>query len=224
MPLSALYYPKGTEEKPIAFESLFIPAIYHEIYYDAVYLDIVNQLKNTKKKEDVTIVDLGANCGIVTQYLREFGNVYSVEPSSEHFEALKENKRFNKWDNVKLYNYAIADKDGEMTIHHNVDNLTCNSLVLKFAHETESKVKTKKLTSFFREAGIKHVDFMKFDVEGAEDIILPSADFKKASKMIDCIEIEFHFPDFPKHINRLIKMGYTARRYNCSAVVVAFHR
>ena len=225
MPLSALFYPKGTPEKPIKFDELFIPYIYQEIYFDGVYLDVVNQLQHSgKKKEDITIVDIGANIGVVTQYLRQFGKVYSVEPSKEHFEALKENKEFNKWDNVKLFNYAIADKDGEMEFHHNEDNLTCNSLVVDFANEYTDKVKTRGMMDFFKEAGITHVDFCKFDVEGAEDLILPSEQFAEASKIIDNIEIEFHLPDFTKHINALIKLGYKARRYNCSAIVILFSK
>jgi len=224
MPLNALFYPKGTAKKPISFDSLFIPYIYQEIYMDGIYLDIVNQLKHTKKKEDVTIVDIGANIGVVTQYLRQFGKVYSVEPSTEHFEALKKNKEFNNWDNVELFNYAIADRDGEMAMHHNEENLTCNSLVMNFTKEHADKVKTKTFKSFFKEAGIKHVDFMKFDVEGGEELILPSKDFEEASKIIDNIEIEFHLPDFAKHVNHLIKLGYTARRYQCSAIVIDFQK
>ena len=223
--LNALFYPAGTPEKPINFDSLFIPYIYQEIYFDGVYLDVVNQLQHSgKKKEDITIVDIGANIGVVTQYLRQFGKVYSVEPSVEHFEALKKNKEFNKWDDVEIFNYAIADKDGEMELHHNEDNLTCNSLVMAFAKEHSDKVKTKTFKSFFKEAGITHVDFAKIDIEGGEELILPSEDFKEATKIIDSIEIEFHLPDFTKHVNMLIKMGYTARRYNCAAVVINFSK
>ena len=44
--------------------------------------------------------------------------------------------------------------------------------------ESVEKVPTKTLTTLFEENDIKHVDFMKFDVEGAEDLILPSPDFE----------------------------------------------
>lgn len=223
MPLGALYYPKGTPDNPIKFDELFIPYIYQEIYFDGIYLDVVNMLKHTKT--DPVIVDIGANIGVVTQYLREYGKVYSVEPSKEHFEALKQNKEFNHWDNVEIYNYAIADKDGEADLRLNAGNRTSHSIVFKTGENEDSDhVKTRSLMSFFKEAGIKHVDFMKLDVEGAEDLILPSEDFAQASKMIDCIEIEFHFPTFTQHVNHLIKMGYTARRYNCSAIVIVFNK
>lgn len=218
--LKALHYPGD-----VPFDSLFIPAIYHEIYYDGIYMDVINVLD--KEKKDPVIVDVGANIGIVTQYLRDHAKkLYAIEPSTEHFEALKKNKEFNGWDNVELFNYAIADKDGETKLRIFGNNHTYNSIVFAPANpnDTEEMVKTKTLTSFFKEAGIEHVDFMKFDVEGAEDLILPSDDFKEASKIIDNILIEFHFPNFPEHVNRLIELGYTARRYPCSAVVIDFNK
>jgi len=224
MPLSALFYPKGTEEKPIKFEELYIPYIYNEIYFDGVYLDVINSLKHSgKKKEDITILDIGANIGVISQYLREFGKVYSVEPSTEHFEALKKNKEFNGWDDVEIFNYAIAHEEGEMSFHHNEDNLTCNSLVMGFAKEHEDKVKTKGMMDFFKDAGIKHVDFCKMDIEGGEELVIPSKQFAEACQHIDCIEIAFHLPDFTKHLKTMEKIGFkTARRYQCAEILFIF--
>lgn len=219
--LKALYYPGD-----VPFDSLFIPSIYHEIYYDGIYMDIVNVLD--KERKDPIIVDVGANIGIVTQYLREHAKkVYAIEPSKEHFEALEKNKEVNHWDNVDIFKFALAEEDGETTIYRNSKNLTMNSIMHHYNDDIkgrDEKVPTKKITTFFKENNITHVDFMKFDVEGAEDVILPSKDFEEASKIIDIIEIEFHFPTYPEHINHLIKLGYQARRYPCSAIVVAFNK
>lgn len=217
--LNALFYPGD-----VPFDLLFIPAIYHEIHYDGIYHDVVNVLD--KQKKDPVIVDVGANIGIVTQYLRSHAKkLYAIEPSTEHFEALKKNKEFNKWDNVEVFKFAVADKDGEMELRLCDVNRTSHSLVFPAKDkELVEKVPTKKLTTFFEENNIKHVDFMKFDVEGAEDLILPSPDFMEASKIIDNILIEFHFPNFPEHVNRLINLGYKARRYTCSAIVIDFNK
>ena len=217
--LKALFYPGD-----VPFDSLFVPAIYHEIHYDGIYLDAMNVLE--KEKKDPVIVDIGANIGITVQYFRNYAKkVYAVEPSTEHFAALKKNKEFNKWDNVVLDKCAIADKDGEMELRLCESNRTSHSLMFPAKkEELVEKVPTKKLTTFFKDNNIKHVDFMKFDVEGAENLILPSDDFAEASKIIDIIMIEFHFNNFPEHVNRLIKLGYQARRYNSSAIVVGFNK
>lgn len=219
--LKALYYPGD-----VPFESLFIPAIYHEIYYDGVYMDIINVLDKTKT--DPIIVDVGGNIGITTQHFREHAKkVYTIEPSQENFEALKANKENNGWDNVEIFKFAVSNEDGEATINRNRNNHTMNSIVAVYNDQVKGDsetVPTKKLTTFFKENNITHVDFMKFDIEGGEELVLPSEDFEEASKIIDNIEIEFHFPDWQKHVNHLIDLGYTARRYNCGAIVVDFNK
>lgn len=215
--LKGLFYPGGVD-----WNTLFIPDIFHEIYYDGIYLDVMNNIDHNVK--DAVIVDAGANIGIVTHYMIPHAKViHAVEPSSLNYEALEKNKEFNHWDNVKLHKFAFADKDGEMQLREYTKNHTSNSLVLRDVDDTTfENVPTKKLTTFFDENDIKHVDFMKFDVEGAEELIFPTPDFVEASKIIDNILVEFHLPNFPEHVNRLIKLGYKARRYTCSAVVVDF--
>ena len=219
--LKALYYPGD-----VPFDSLFIPHIYNEIYFDGVYMDVINVLDRTKT--DPIIVDVGGNIGITTQYFREHAKkVYTIEPSEENFEALKANKENNGWDNVEIFKYAISNMDGTTTLRRNKHNHTMNSITNVYNEQSkgpEETVETKTFATFFKENNITHVDFMKMDVEGAEELILPSKDFEEASKIIDNIEIEFHFPDFTKHVNHLIELGYTARRYNCSAIVIDFSR
>lgn len=216
--LGALFYPKGTPENPIKFESLFIPHIYKEIYFDSIYTDVFNG------RENMVVMDVGANIGVVTQYMRDHAKkLYAIEPSSMHFEALKKNKEFNNWDNVEIFNMAIADKDGEVNINVLPANLTCNSIVNDY-HQGSETVKSMAFDTFMEANNIDQVDFVKFDVEGAEDLILRSEGFKKIAHKIKAIEIEFHYPTWMNLAKYLQDLGYTARRYDCSAIVVLFTR
>lgn len=218
MALGAIFYPKGTKDKPIPFESLYLPYIWKEIYFDNIYTDVFNGRK------DLVVMDIGSNVGLVTQYMRDFSKrVYSIEPSSLHFEALKKNKEYNQWDNVEVFNLALADKDGEMRLATLPNNLTCNSIVNDYGQGGEI-VKTMAFDTFLEENKIDEVDFVKFDVEGAEDLILRSDGFKKIAHKIKAIEIEFHYPTWTNLAKYLVDMGYTARRYDCSAIVVLFTR
>jgi len=230
MALNALFYPK------VKFESLFIPYIYKEIYFDGIYVDILNQ------KKDLTILDVGANIGIVTDYMRPYAKkIYAIEPASENFEALKKNKEFNNWDNVEIYKLALADKNGEMRLAINDKNHTMDSLMIGEAVDKEvykikksdlmlrakgynkwEKVKTMRFDTFMKKNNIDKVDFCKFDVEGAEDIILRSEGFKNVVDKIQAIEVEFHFPTYPELVKYMESFGYQARRYDCSAIVVLF--
>lgn len=212
MALKALFYPD------VKFETLYIPHIYREIYFEGVYIDIFNQ------KKDMTVIDVGANIGIVTQYMRDYAKkVYAIEPSPEHFEALKKNVEFNKWDNVETFECAISSIDGEAELSQFEPNRTSHSIALDHGGK-KVKVKTVRFDTFFAQNKIKEVDFVKFDVEGAEDMILRSEGFKNVADKIKAIEVEFHFPSFRELINYMIGLGYQARRYDSSAVIVLFTR
>jgi FkbM family methyltransferase len=211
--LKALFYPN------VPFEETFIPYIYKEIYFDGIYVDVLNQ------KKDMVIIDVGANIGIITDYMRPYAKkIYAIEPSTEHFEALKQNKEYNKWDNVEIFNMAMSAKDGEAELSLNQKNRTCHSLVEDWRFGKSEKVKTMRFDTFMKENNIKEVDFCKFDVEGAEDMILRSEGFMKIASKIKAIEIEFHYKTFPKLIERMESLGFSGRRYDCSSVVILFTR
>lgn len=212
MSLKALFYPD------VQFDSLYIPHIYKEIYLDRAYIDIFNQ------RRDLIVVDIGANIGIVTGYMRDYAKkVYAIEPASEHFEALKKNKEFNNWDNVEIFNIGIADKDGEMKLSKNSINRTMHSLTANF-NQGDELVKTMAMDTFFKQNNIDSVDFMKFDVEGAEDLILRSEGFKKVVSKIKAIEIEFHLPFGEELIKYMIGFGYEAKKMPADANIVLFRK
>jgi FkbM family methyltransferase len=217
--LGGLFYPtKDALGQDIPFDSLFIPYIYKEIYLEGVYLDVLNG------KKDLTIIDVGANIGITVDHFRRYAKkLYAIEPSSEHFAALSKNKEFNKWDNVELVNVALADKDGETSLSHHAANRTCHSITNKYQEDDEI-VPTMAIDTLFEKYGIEEVDFMKFDPEGAEDLILRSEGFKKVAHKIKAIECEFHYPTWPKLVELLQGLGFQARRYDSSAIIVLFFR
>jgi FkbM family methyltransferase len=228
--LGALFYPTVDQSgNKIPFESLFIPYIYREIEFEGVYIDILNGHKETK---DLTIVDVGANIGVTVDHFKDYAKtVYAIEPSPEHFAALKKNKEFNKWDNVVISNIALADKNGEMEFRQSPNNRTTNQLVQKghlhnssWYNEEILKVKTMDMETYFKEHNIDHVDFMKFDPEGAEELILYSEAFRKVADKISAIECEFHHADWPNIVDYLGKLGYSAKRYDSSAIIVLFTR
>ena len=218
--LGSLFYPTQDKDgNKISFDNLFIPFIYKEIYLEGVYVDLMNN------KQDLTILDIGANIGITVQYFREYAKkIYALEPSSEHFAALKKNKEFNNWDNVEIFDVALSDKDGEAMLSYNIANRTCNSITNDYGQGSE-KVKTVAFDTFFKENKIDKIDFCKFDVEGAEDIILRSESFKKVADKISAIEVEFHHPNYPDLVKYMMEeFGFEARRYPSSAIIVLFSK
>jgi len=229
--LGALFYPTSdTFGKEVPFESLFIPYIYKEIEFEGVYIDILNQQK------DMVIMDVGANIGITVDHFRKHAKkVYALEPSPEHFAALAKNKEFNHWDNVELFEVALSDRVGETTLAQNDGNRTMNSIMVDNPRPDGSgprssqyvnrvTVKTIDFETFFKENNIDKVDFVKFDVEAADDLILRSEGFKNVADKIQAIEVEFHYPDWMDLVEYLRSLGFTPRRYEASAIIVLFSR
>jgi FkbM family methyltransferase len=219
MSLKAIYYP----DTP--FESLCIPNIYKEIYLDKVYSDVCNN------RRDMTIIDIGANIGIVTSFLRDYSKkLYAIEPSTEHFEALKQNKEYNQWDNVEIFNCAVADRDGQMKLSLSDANKTIHSLVFEEKLPTQhlwprsELVKTTRLDSFLTSNKIDYVDFIKFDVEGAEEMILTNNGFISIAQRVKTLIVEFHFPDYPKLVNHMKSLGYKEKQYRSDVTIFLFTR
>ena len=221
--LGAIWYPEtDIKGNKIPFDNLFLPYIWKEIYFEGLYLDIFNQ----KPLNSMTILDVGSQIGLTVKYFQPYAKkLYAIEPAKEHYEALTKNIEFNGWANVEAFKLALADKDGEAKLRFFNDNRTCHSINIPLnAGEEFETVPTKTFETFFKENNIEKVDFCKFDVEGEEDKILRSPTFRSVAEKIKAIEIEFHYPSYPELVKIMIEMGYTARRYDSSAIVVLFSR
>ena len=179
---------KGVEiEYPISEDEL--QSQVHEIFIDEYY-------KPRKEKNNVC-VDLGANVGIATLYLRSFAKkTYSIEPSPQLYEALALNTK--KYADVKTFNYAIytingtiplAGFDGEIpqTTHpdlHRADKTKDISRI---------EVPSKTLETFMEENDIKKIDILKMDIEGSEYEVCMDEAFERVSDKIACIVGETHY-------------------------------
>jgi len=171
------------------FENSYIPNILLEIYLQRIYAPYI------EGKSDLTILDVGANVGLFSQYASKYAKkVYAIEPAKQHVEVMKYMLEFNKLDNIVTpFQMAIAGKNGDMTLHHN-ENITMFSLsdAVNDPKLEGEKVKTVRLDTFLQENGIEHVDFMKLDVEGEEMNIICGEGFEDASKKIGSLVVEWH--------------------------------
>jgi len=187
------------DDKKLEFHGIFfVPPITEnfighqcsEIWRDNVYAPFL------QGKSGLTIVDLGSNIGLTTYYFSQFADkVYSVEPSKEHFQTLTRMLTFNNIQNVVPINKAIYIKSGKLSLYHDVKNKTMYSLhsaigsANKFISE---EVEAITLGELFKEHDIKHVDFMKCDIEGSETELLSSTSFMDVADKISTIVVERH--------------------------------
>ena len=137
---------------------------------------------------NATIVDLGAWIGITTTWFasRTQGWVFAVEPVEKSIKTAIKNCQFYKCENVVFFHGAISNKIGESEMHIYQNHSEGNSLFLKPRHILERKEKTYTVTwnRFVDNLKIKHVDFCKCNIEGAETLFLKGMTKVFPDKMI----------------------------------------
>lgn len=143
----------------------------YEIAETALLRNMIRKYIANQKR--FTFLDIGANVGWYTLNVKksfENADVYSFEPSPETFNKLKNNLRINGEDCGSAYNIGFYDKNGKMDFYYYEESSGASSL-----RNTQGKsdaktisVDVKRLDDWVEEAGIKQVDFIKCDVEGAE--------------------------------------------------------
>ncbi|MCZ8097300.1 MAG: FkbM family methyltransferase [Burkholderiales bacterium] len=122
-------------------------------------------------------VDIGANVGgyalFVAARAGAAGRVLAVEPQPAVFERLVYNIRQNPFGTVKAVDCAVADKAGELTLFVDMKNHGESSVkFVGLSGGPAVRVAAKTLQQLLEEEGFDHVDAIKLDVEGAEDLIL----------------------------------------------------
>lgn len=120
------------------------------------------------------IVDIGAQVGLYTLYAKYLpkSTFYAFEPFPSTFQALNENIRLNNIENVKTFNIAISDKQGETSLNTSIGHNglhTLGSNPLRFNDIKPITVNTTTLDIHFSDIPIHYI---KIDTEGYEYYIL----------------------------------------------------
>lgn len=172
-----------------------------------------------------TVVDLGANAGdFCHDMIGRFGcRVVSLEAMPHLAEAITPHPR------LSLFNEAIAATTG--TIQINRYEKRCASLFGPMEGETPISVTTVKSVSLgdlIAREGLRIVDLLKVDIEGAE---LGMFDAATDKDLLSCkqITVEFHdflYPETHEHVEkvkaRLASLGFQIVSYSLDNTDVLF--
>ena len=185
-------------------------------YYDSKMLF-------TLSRECKTIFDIGANLGWYSIFLALIDNkkrIFSFEPISETFNALKKNISINNVRSIKPFNLALSDEKKEIEMFYSPSLKGASSFknLQEKATQTE-KIKTNTLDNFIEIASIDSLDFIKCDVEGAELLVvkggLKSIEKHKPILFLEILRKWAH--KFGYHPNEIIEI-LKSLNYRCFKV------
>ena len=146
-----------------------------------VDLVLHNYNKYYKINDDDIIIDVGAHIGLYTLKASKRvkkGIVIAIEPSPNNYKLLNLNVKLNKLKNVITLNVALGDFVGraslfltKTTVGDFISKLHPNKKISRQIYGLVP-VQVEKLDNIVQNLGLKKVNFVKIDAEGAELSIL----------------------------------------------------
>ncbi len=127
----------------------------------------------------MVFVDGGANTGVFTftaaRLVGPTGRVLAFEPGAACFAALEASRALNQFSQVKVWKAALSDRSGTAKLYHCWGQENAFSLGQE-ENATFDEVATITLDEAAAAEQLPRVDFIKLDVEGAEELVLRGAD------------------------------------------------
>ena len=129
-------------------------------------------------------VDIGANIGVYALFaanqMNSRGRVVALEPYPPVYDRLCFNVEATRggrvrWPRFDILPIGVADQESSFELNLNPENLGENSIVTDGTGRsvgTTIRVLCKPLLSILTELDIAHIDVLKIDIEGAEDMAL----------------------------------------------------
>jgi FkbM family methyltransferase len=156
------------------------------------------------KQAPKVIFDLGANIGctaILFKTRYPDADLYCFEPDPDNFERLVDNtKQFSK---VTCYKYALGARKEQKTFYVSDVSHMRNSFSVRGPSDRAISVDVVSLADAIAMTGVNKIDFLKFDIEGAESEMF--ATFKDWDR-IGAFAGEIHPKLIPDRGEALVKL------------------
>jgi FkbM family methyltransferase len=142
---------------------------------EQVFLDREYDVEPIAPESIEYIVDLGSNIGVTAMFWAQRypkARMALVEPDPDNFALLQRNTAAFK-DRCVLFNAAVSDRRGKTSFFRS-DREYGHSMLKTDDCVSEMQVKTLTVSDVLSEAGFPRVDLLKMDIEGGEQIVMPT--------------------------------------------------
>jgi FkbM family methyltransferase len=167
---------------PLGGQSMRVNWALHKTYVFGTHEPAVVEGLEELVQPGWTAIDVGANIGYFTLLMANRvgprGKVIAFEPLAENFRILQENIKLNSHPNVVAENCALMSSSERVELRSATPGAITwvASVRVKQDSAVESEsVEAISLDEYVQKKGIAKVDFLKIDVEGAEESVLDGA-------------------------------------------------
>ena len=170
---------------------------------------------------DKLVVDVGANIGEFSVYLRKYcghkGEIIAFEPDPHEFDTLSQNAALY---NLKAINCAVSNVSGKIEfILNNEDADSRLNLIENDKFQNKISVQSVRLNGVLDELNVKEVGLVKIEAEGFEPEVLQGLDLSNSRVMYFAIDCGPERPPDNQStlvdcLNYLLKNGYELINYN----------
>ncbi len=162
--------------------------------------------------KDLVVVDVGCNVGTFSLLMSPLSQqIHAIDIAGENIDNLNATIQENNITNIKTYHCGISGRSERRNYKLDPDQGLGGSMLDR---EGESSIETYAFADFMSAHGIKHVDVLKIDIEGAELEVISSPTFPK--ERITTILGEIHYGDIKirdEFRNRMEAFGYIYTEY-----------
>lgn len=163
--------------------------------------------KLSKMPDSPVILDLGSNIGLTMAHMKHIypdAQIIGYEMNKENFLLAKRNTKF--YDKVIVNHKAVWTEDTTVTYKNSSGYdayAIMNNQDTQYI-EQGIEVQSRSIASIIKEHKLTHIDYLKMDIEGAEEAILLFEDLSWMD-IVHAMNIEMHL-DEEKDIGRYLKI------------------
>jgi FkbM family methyltransferase len=160
-------------------------------------------IEHFRPREGDVVVDVGAHIGrytiIASKQVGPNGKVIAIEADPSNFEMLNRNIELNRLANVRTLNYAAFSKKAKIKLYlpagdifTKYNTIMSDWVWVKPEEDKFVEVNGNTLDNLLQQIGIRQVNWIKIDVEGAEFEVLRGANNLLLNNKNIVLLVEFH--------------------------------